>query len=73
MLERQERRSWHEIVTLDESFGRIRMQRFLKTSGTLSNPKSDAHHSLESWWFLLGQYPARRLQIQWELLWNSDY
>jgi hypothetical protein len=41
------------------SFGGSLMQRFLKESRTLSNTKSDAHHSLEPWRFPLGQYPAK--------------
>jgi hypothetical protein len=82
ILERQERRSWHDIVTLGESRFHLHTDHELiwaqpdaeipKESGTLSNPKSDARHSLESWRFPVGQYPAKRIQIQRELLCNSD-
>jgi hypothetical protein len=54
------------------SFGRSRMQRLLKESGTLSHPKNDGHFRLESWRFPLDQYPAKRIQIQRELLCNAD-
>jgi hypothetical protein len=48
------------------SFRRSRIQRFWKRPAHCSIPKSDAHHSLESWRFPLGQYPAKRIQIQCE-------